>query len=116
MLLLAFGIPVILVIGAIFFSFDSRIALYEKIFCFLLLPIVEIIISFIALLQAKPTNMYFEESGSLYLRYFLISSGIIGTLIVSLVSELSSAVKLAIRFTSLAVFGSILTWSFLNIK
>ena len=111
-----FGLPVILVLGAICFSFDSRLTAYQKIFYFLLLPMVEIIVSVIAVVQAKSTSIDLIDNWSLYLLYFSTSLGIIGTLVVTLVSELNSVVMLAIRFTTLTVFGSILAWVSLNLK
>lgn len=114
--LLLFGLPVILVLGAICFTLDSKLTISQKIFYFLLLPIIEIIMAIFAVTQAKTMNVDLMDSWFLYLLYFLNTLAIIGTLIVSLVSELNSAVKLGVRFASLAVFSLILTWSFLNFK
>lgn len=111
-LILTLFIPVILVWYPISTSFDSNLTLEQKIGCFLMLPIIEVLVSVLAILQAKSIEINLLDNWQLYLIYFLFSLGMASTLMVSLLEELQPTVKLALRISTLAVFSFIFTWGF----
>ena len=114
--ILVFLIPVLLVLCPIYFSFEPKLTSSQKVCYFLMLPIVEIVISAIAILLANSMDVSIIDHWQLYLLYFLFSLGMATTLIVVLVEVPERTVKLSIRLGTLALFGFILTCVFLLLK
>lgn len=114
--ILVFIVPVVLVWYPIYCVFDPKLTINQKIFCFLLLPAFELTVSPFAILSARSMEINLMEQWQLYLWYFLFSLGMASTLMVTLLEELESNVKLVLRLTTLSVLGFILTWGFLAIK
>ena len=110
--ILTLFIPVILVWYPISSSFDSKLTLEQKVGCFLMLPIIEVLISVLAILQARSMEINLLANWQLYLVYFLFSLGLSSTLMVSLLEELQPTVKLVLRISTLAVFGFTFIWGF----
>ncbi|MEM8722473.1 MAG: hypothetical protein AAGE84_24805 [Cyanobacteria bacterium P01_G01_bin.39] len=110
--ILTLFIPVILVWYPISSSFDSKLNLSQKIACFLILPIVEVLISVPAILQARSMEINLLANWQLYLIYFISSLGLSSTLMVTLLEELQPTVKRVLRISTLVVFSFIFTWGF----
>ncbi|GAB4536080.1 MAG: hypothetical protein Tsb0014_23540 [Pleurocapsa sp.] len=115
-MLLVFLIPVILVLCSICFSFDPKLISIQKVSYFLMLPIVEVIVSAIAIASAKSIGVNILDVWQLYLMYFLFSLAIAATLIVVLIEELNRTIKLSLRLITLIFFGFVLTQTFFSIK
>ena len=115
-LILIYTIPVILVWGSICFSFNLELTLKQKACCFIILPVVEAVVSIIAIIEARSIEVNLIDNWQIYLLYFLFGFGLISTLVVTLLEELNSTAKLSIRITALTMFGFIFAWMFLGIK
>ena len=115
MWIIVFIIPVLFVWCPIVFSFDPKLTLKQKVCYFFILPVIELIISIFAFIQARSIDINLLQHWQLYLIYFLFSLGMASTLMVTLLEELYRTIKLILRVLTLIVLGFILTWLFFGV-
>ena len=103
-------VPFIGIVSPIYLSFDQTIEPINKILLFLFLPAIEglFILVFILETLSNKTNAINTWKPSLIA--LLIIIGLSLTLIVTLVENLNSKVKLAARLTALSILSFVIVW------
>jgi hypothetical protein len=102
-----FLIPFVGIIAPIWLSFDPDIKANDKVYLFLLLPIVEILVLIVATIESISNKT--NKTGILQLELidFLMIFGLSLTLIVVLVENINRSIQLGIRLTALSILGFI---------
>jgi len=105
-------IPLFGIVAPIYLSFDETLKPINKMFLFLLLPIMEVF--FLAVLvfeiTLKKTEVNILSALLLPTISFLVILGLCLTLIVSLVEGINHGLKLMLRLTALSIFSFIIAW------
>lgn len=108
-----FLIPLIGVVAPIWLSFDSGIKPTDKVYLFLLLPIVEILWFILAIIESISNKTNRINVLQLELIDFLMIFGLSLTLIVVLVENVNRNIQLGIKLTALSILGFIFVWKIL---
>lgn len=110
-----FLIPLVGIISPIWLSFELDIKSNDKAYLFLILPIIEIGLSILALVESIQKKTYLIDTWQLQLIILLMICGLSLTLIVILVEGINSSIKLSIKLTALSILNFIIVWNFLHI-
>ncbi|MBE9045637.1 hypothetical protein IQ255_14690 [Pleurocapsales cyanobacterium LEGE 10410] len=104
------AIPLIGIVSPIYLSFNRDIKPINKALLFFTLPILEILLSTLAIVKSISKNANFHNIWQPQLIALLVILGLSLSLIVALVEELDRTVKQAIRLTGLAIFSIVGVW------
>ncbi|MEM6614006.1 MAG: hypothetical protein AAF652_17460 [Cyanobacteria bacterium P01_C01_bin.72] len=105
-------IPLFGVIAPIYLCFDETIKPINKVFLFLLLPLIEMFfwINLVFEVLSKETDVNILSALQLPTISFLVILGLCFALIISLVEKINQGLKLMLRLTALLIFSFVIAW------